>query len=88
MDALKSIGINAECTLSWEKATELVIQRRNKGDDYQIILLDWKLPGMNGIQAAKEIRRNLGDKVPRHERPYCKANRYHGSVTIAEKVSD
>ena len=32
--------------------------------DYQIILLDWKLPGMNGIQAAKEIRRNLGDEVP------------------------
>ena len=64
MDALKSIGINAEWTLSGEKAIELVIQRHNKGDDYQIILLDWKLPGMNGIQAAKEIRRNLGDKVP------------------------
>ena len=53
MDALKSIGINAEWTLSGEKAIELVIQRHNKGDDYQIILLDWKLPGMNGIQAAK-----------------------------------
>lgn len=64
MDALKSIGINAEWTLSGEEAIELVIQRHNKGDDYQIILLDWKLPGMNGIQAAKEIRRNLGDKVP------------------------
>ena len=49
MDALKSIGINAEWTLSGEEAIELVIQRHNKGDDYQIILLDWKLPGMNGI---------------------------------------
>lgn len=47
--ALKSIGINAEWTLSGEEAIELVIQRHNKGDDYQIILLDWKLPGMNGI---------------------------------------
>lgn len=64
MDALKSIGINAEWTLSGEKAIDLVIQRHKKREDYQIILLDWKLPGMNGIQVAKEIRRNLGDEVP------------------------
>lgn len=32
--------------------------------NYQIILLDWKLPGMDGIQVAKEIRCNLGDEVP------------------------
>ena len=64
MDVLKSIGIKAEWALSGEKAIELVIQHHKKRDDYQIILLDWKLPGMNGIQAAKEIRRNLGDEVP------------------------
>ena len=64
MDALKSIGIKAEWTLSGEKAIDLVIQRHKKREDYQIILLDWKLPGMNGIQVAKEIRRNLGDEVP------------------------
>ena len=63
-DALKSIGIKAEWTLSGEKAIELVIQHHRKRDDYQIILLDWKLPGMNGIQVAKEIRRKLGDDVP------------------------
>ena len=64
MDVLKSIGIKAEWALSGEKAIELVIQHHKKRDDYQIILLDWKLPGMNGIQAAKEIRRKLGDEVP------------------------
>ena len=64
MDALKSIGIKAEWTLSGEKAIELVIEHHKKREDYQIILLDWKLPGMNGIQAAREIRRNLGDDVP------------------------
>lgn len=63
-DELKSIGIKAEWTLSGEKAIDLVIQHHKKRDDYQIILLDWKLPGMNGIQVAKEIRRNLGDEVP------------------------
>ncbi|MFQ9872807.1 MAG: hybrid sensor histidine kinase/response regulator, partial [Oscillospiraceae bacterium] len=61
---LKSIGINAEYTLSGEKAMDLVIQRHKNREDYQIILLDWKLPGMNGIQLAKEIRRSLEDDVP------------------------
>ena len=64
MDTLKAIGINAEWTLSGEKAIELVNQHHRLRDDYQIILLDWKLPGMDGIQVAKEIRRNLGDDVP------------------------
>ncbi|MBO1700055.1 response regulator, partial [[Clostridium] symbiosum] len=54
----------AEWTLSGEKAIELVIQRHNKREDYQIILLDWKLPDINGIQVAREIRSNLGDEVP------------------------
>ena len=63
-DALKSIGIKAEWTLSGEKAIELVIQHHKKRDDYQIILLDWKLPDINGIQVAREIRSNLGDEVP------------------------
>ena len=64
IDTLKTIGINADWVLSGEKAIELVTQHHQKRDDYQIILLDWKLPGMNGIQVAKEIRRNLGDEVP------------------------
>lgn len=64
IDALKTIGINAEWTLSGEDAIKMSIQRHNRGDDYQIILLDWKLPGMNGIQVAKRIRENLGKEVP------------------------
>ena len=52
IDTLKTIGINADWVLSGEKAIELVTQHHQKRDDYQIILLDWKLPGMNGIQAV------------------------------------
>lgn len=61
---LKNFGINAEWTLSGEKAIELAMARHNRGDSYQIILLDWKLPGMNGIQVARYLRENLGKDVP------------------------
>ena len=64
VDALESIGIQADWTLSGEKALRLVHEHHARRDDYQIILLDWKLPGMDGIQLAREIRRSLGDAVP------------------------
>lgn len=63
MQDLDAIGLNAEWTLSGEKALELALKRHEEQDDYQIFLLDWKLPGMNGIETAKELRRNLGGDV-------------------------
>lgn len=64
IETLRSFGINAEWTLSGEKAIELAVQKNKRGDDYQIILLDWKLPGMNGIQVARTLREYLGSEVP------------------------
>ena len=64
VEALNTIGIQAECALSGEEAVELVRKHRQKRDDYEIILLDWKLPGMNGLRAASEIRRVLGHDIP------------------------
>lgn len=64
IETLKTFGINAEWTLSGEKAIELALSRHSRGEDYQIILLDWKLPGMNGIQTARRLREHLGEEVP------------------------
>ena len=62
--ALSSIGITAEWTLDGESAVNMVVKRHRRGDEYQIILLDWKLPDMDGIDTARRIRQELGDKVP------------------------
>jgi len=61
---LKSIGINAEWALDGESAVDMVVRRRNREADYHIILLDWKLPGMDGITTAGRIREKLGKDVP------------------------
>ena len=31
---------------------------------YEIVLLDWKMPGMDGLETAKEMRKHLGEQVP------------------------
>lgn len=61
---LKSIGVRAEWTLDGENAIEMVTQRHRRQEDYQLVLLDWKLPGMDGIKIARLLRKELGDAVP------------------------
>lgn len=62
--SLKSIGIQADWTLDGESAIQMVKKHHIKHDDYHIILLDWKLPGMDGIETARELRKQLGNDVP------------------------
>ncbi len=62
--SLKSIGIRADWALDGESAVQMVNNHHRSHEDYHVILLDWKLPGMDGIKTAKEIRRQLGEDVP------------------------
>jgi len=64
VDSLRSIGIRADWVLDGESAVRTVIQHHSRRADYHVILLDWKLPDMDGIQTARELRRQLGDDVP------------------------
>lgn len=62
--SLKSIGIKADWTLDGENAVQLITQHHKKHTEYHIILLDWKLPGIDGIETARRIRRQLGNDIP------------------------
>ena len=64
MESLKSIGLKADWCLDAETALQMIDERHKRQDAYQIILLDWKLPGMNGIAATREIRKRYGQNIP------------------------
>ena len=42
----------------------MATQHHTIHNDYHIILLDWKLPGMDGIETARRLRKQLGNDVP------------------------
>lgn len=62
--ALKSIGIKGDWTLSGEDAVKKAVKAHDTHKQYDIILLDWKLPGIDGLETARQIRKNLGDEIP------------------------
>ncbi len=62
--SLKEIGIDAQWTLDGETAVQMVVTQLERRDPYHIILLDWKLPGMDGIQTARQLRQRCGEEVP------------------------
>lgn len=64
VSSLKSIGIDSEWTSSGQGAVDMAIQAHKKNNCYDVILMDWKLPDMDGIEAAKRIREELGDEIP------------------------
>lgn len=64
ISALNGIGIDAEWALDGRTAVQMVQKHHEENNDYEIVLLDWKMPGMNGIETAREIRKYLGDDVP------------------------
>ena len=64
VDSLRSIGIRAEWVLDGEDAVRMATRHHREHQDYHVILLDWKLPDMDGIQTARELRRQLGNDVP------------------------
>ena len=64
VDSLESIGIQADWTLSGEKAIDMVTRHHEMRDDYQIVLLDWKLPDMDGIMVARKLRRIISEEMP------------------------
>ncbi len=63
-ESLRSIGIRAEWVLDGEDAVKMAARHHKDHKDYHVILLDWKLPDMDGIQTARELRRQLGNDVP------------------------
>ncbi len=64
VETLQEMGIHADWVLNGESAVELVDRRSHGLQPYQVVLLDWKMPGMDGIETARQIRARVGEGVP------------------------
>lgn len=61
---LEEAGMHADCSLSGQAALEAVGKAHQAGLDYFAIIVDWRMPDMDGVETARRIRAELGTDIP------------------------
>ncbi|WP_230874709.1 response regulator [Methylomonas sp. LL1] len=58
---VRSLGWNPEVVSSGEEAVQRVIARAQNNKLPDLLLLDWRMPGMDGLTAGQQIKQALGN---------------------------
>lgn len=61
---LEELGTHAEWTTDGKKAVKMIEERNKNNEDYRIVLVDWKMPYMDGIETIRQIRSKVGKRIP------------------------
>lgn len=60
---LNETGLAVNSVFRAQEAVEKVRTAHERGEDYSAVLLDWKMPDMDGLEAARQIRAEVGEQV-------------------------
>ena len=59
---LEKVGIASEIASSGAEAVEMVRLRQARRDPYNLILVDWQMPEMDGVETTRQIRSIVGNE--------------------------
>jgi two-component system sensor histidine kinase/response regulator len=62
-DLLRVVSARADLVASGEEAIDAV-RRMDAADPYDVVLMDWRMPGLDGIEAARRIKADQGLAKP------------------------
>ncbi len=60
---LDEVGIKADTCLTGEEALHMLEVQHAKHSPYNLVLLDWKMPEMDGLKVAREIRKRYDSET-------------------------
>ena len=61
---LVQLGLRADWTMSGKEAVLHARQSIELADEFDAYIIDWQLPDLSGIEVVRQIRKEIGDKVP------------------------
>ena len=64
VDTMASLGLNVDVARSGEEALKKCKSRHNEGKDYQIVIVDLKMPDIDGIETIKRIHKEIDSNTP------------------------
>ena len=63
-ETLESMGVHADCADNGAQALDMIARRHEQGRDYGIVIVDWRMPGMDGVETVRSIRRDINPDIP------------------------
>ena len=64
VDTLESLGASAEQARNGLEALGMIEHRHLAGKDYNVIMIDWKMPEIDGLETIRRIRSEIDADVP------------------------
>lgn len=61
-ELLDRMGVKHDCAYSGEEALNMLGEAEDQGNTYQMCMVDWKMPDMNGLELTKNIRSIFGQE--------------------------
>ena len=61
---LGQVGVNCEKALSGAEGLQMVKVRQARREPYNLILVDWRMPDMDGVETTRQIRNAVGTETP------------------------
>ena len=59
---LEEVGIRVDTASSGEEALRMIEVQHTRHQPYNLVLMDWNMPGMNGLKASDEIRKQYDNE--------------------------
>ncbi len=63
-DTLTSLGASVEQARSGPEALGMIEHRHRSGRDYNVVIVDWKMPEIDGLETIRRIRTEIGSDIP------------------------
>ena len=61
---LGQVGVNCEKALSGAEGLQMAKVRHARRNPYDLILVDWRMPDMDGVETTRQIRAAVGSETP------------------------
>ena len=63
-EALSALGVRSDCAKNIREAAAHIRNRRQDGENYQMMILDWEMVQKDGSDGLEQIRREAGEARP------------------------
>ncbi len=63
-ELMAETGVEVDCAIGGKEAVRMASAAAEIHEEYHIIILDWKMMDMDGVEAARRIREKVRDIVP------------------------